>query len=316
MKKDISIIVPIYNSEKYLKKCIDSIINQDKKELEIILVNDGSTDNSLDIINSYKDDRIRVFNNNNQGIGKTRNFGIKKANGKYIMFLDSDDYLEYNACSKLYEKIKKDNLDLVICDFNIIKGRDVLKEKLISFENTSLVNNPLLINKINLSPWNKIYKTELIKNNNLKFIENLKYEDAPFVLMSMDKAFKIGKVDYCLINYVIHNNSETTIRDDRVFDIIEIVKIIKKHFKDKSNLKENIDKLIVRILTNYTIQQRAQIDLSTGLKFIDDVFDYLKREIPDYKDNKYYSDRGFFRRIIEKNKFLTKIYVKIKKSIQ
>ena len=101
---DISIIVPIYNAEKYLNKCIKSLINQTKKELEFILVNDGSTDSSEEIIKTYKDKRIKYFKNKNQGIGKTRNFGIEKATGKYIMFLDSDDYLREDACQILYDK--------------------------------------------------------------------------------------------------------------------------------------------------------------------------------------------------------------------
>ena len=91
-RKDVSIIIPIYNASKYLKRCLDSVINQTKTELEIILINDGSTDNSEEIIKGYKDKRIRYFKNKNQGIGKTRNFGITKATGKYIMFLDSDDF--------------------------------------------------------------------------------------------------------------------------------------------------------------------------------------------------------------------------------
>ena len=89
---DISIIVPIYNAEKYLNKCIDSLVNQTKEELEFVLINDGSTDSSEDIIKSNKDKRNKYFKNKNQGIGKTRNFGIDKATGKYLMFLDSDDY--------------------------------------------------------------------------------------------------------------------------------------------------------------------------------------------------------------------------------
>ena len=93
MKKGISIIVPIYNSEKYLNKCIDSLINQTEKNIEIILVNDGSTDNSEEIIKEYKDKRIKYYKNKNQGIGKTRNFGIEQATGSYIMFVDSDDYI-------------------------------------------------------------------------------------------------------------------------------------------------------------------------------------------------------------------------------
>ena len=97
-RKDVSIIIPIYNASKYLKRCLDSVINQTKTELEIILINDGSTDNSEEIIKEYKDKRIRYFKNKNQGIGKTRNFGITKATGKYIMFLDSDDFLDKHAC--------------------------------------------------------------------------------------------------------------------------------------------------------------------------------------------------------------------------
>ena len=104
---DISIVVPIYNASKYLNKCLDSLVNQTKKELEFILVNDGSTDDSESIIKSYKDDRIKYFRRSNHGIGKTGNFGISKATGKYIMFLDSDDYLDLEACELLYKKIEK-----------------------------------------------------------------------------------------------------------------------------------------------------------------------------------------------------------------
>ena len=120
---DISIIVPIYNAEKYLNKCIDSLVNQTKEELEFVLINDGSSE---DIIKSYKDKRIKYFKNKNQGIGKTRNFGIDKATGKYIMFLDSDDYLDVNACDKLYKKAVKEKSDLVVFDFYRVE--DYLKE--------------------------------------------------------------------------------------------------------------------------------------------------------------------------------------------
>ena len=139
MKKDISIIVPIYNSEKYLKKCIDSIINQTKKELEIILINDGSTDNSEKIIKEYKDKRIKYIKNTNQGIGTTRNQGIKEATGKYLMFIDSDDYIENNACELLYNKAEKDNLDMVVCDFYREKEDGEKKEdKIIDFKKTTI----------------------------------------------------------------------------------------------------------------------------------------------------------------------------------
>ena len=310
---DISIIVPIYNAEKYLNKCIKSLINQTKENLEFILVNDGSTDSSEEIIKSYKDKRIKYFKNKNQGIGKTRNFGMKKATGKYIMFLDSDDYLATNACEELFSKAEKDNLDLVINNFYRVEEETEKKVEVIipEFKDTPLKDNKRLLLDVNLAPWNKLYKRELLKKNKIQFVEDLKYEDAPFVVEAMDKAKKIGYIKKFLNYYVIHKNSETTVRDEKIFDIIEIVDKIRKYFSKRKEFTETVDKLSVRILTNYTIQQRVQQDKEVGMQFIDRAFQYMKANIPDYQDNKYYNNRGILRRTIEKSKILTKLYCNI-----
>lgn len=307
--KDISIIVPIYNAERYINKCLNSIVKQTKKELEIILINDGSTDNTEKIIKTYKDKRIKYFKNDNHGIGYSRNFGIEKATSKYIMFLDSDDYLKINACEELFKKAEKDNLDIVISNFYKVVNRNIEEIKLPNFENSSLKDNPDIITEF-LNPWAKLYNREMLIKNKIKFVEDLKYEDAPFVIEALDKANKIGKVNKPLNYYVIHGNSETTVRDRRCFDILKIVDKIRKYTKYKEYLKDKIDKLTVRILTNYTIQQRVQDDTEVAMEFIDKAFDYLKKEVPDYKKNKYYENRGI-KKIIEKNKFLTKLYVKL-----
>lgn len=305
---DISIIVPIYNASKYLKKCLDSLVNQTKKELEFILINDGSTDESESIIKSYNDNRIKYFKRSNHGIGKTRNFGINKSTGKYIMFLDSDDYLEENACELLYEKIEKDKLDLVVCDFyNVIKETKVCEKNAI-FKNTALKDKPDLLLNINLAPWNKIYRSDLIKNNNIKFIEDLKYEDAPFVALSLLKSKKIGKVDKPLINYVIHEKSETTIRDEKIFNIIKIVDIIRGYFKNYSWSRDVVDTLTIKILVNYNIQQRNIKDKDVRNKFIDETFSYFEKNIPNYKSNIYFKERSVLKSIIEKSKLLSKLY--------
>ena len=313
MKKEtISIIVPIYNAEKYIAKCLESLINQTKKELEFILINDGSTDNTEKIIKKYSDKRIKYFKNKNQGIGKTRNFGIKKATGEYLMFIDSDDYLEKTACEELYKTIKKDKSDIAICDFYKIYENGQLEEiRLPSFKKTTLKKTPNLLLDINLAPWNKLYKSSLIKENNLTFVENLKYEDAPFVAEVFDKANQISKVNKCLNYYLIRGNSETTVRDERTFDILKIVDLIRDYFKDKDYLQPTIKKLIVRILTNYNIQQRNQKDIKIGMSFINESFNYLKTYVPDYKNNSYYPNRGLLRRTIEKNKILSKTYCQI-----
>lgn len=308
---DISIIVPIYNAEKYINKCIDSILNQTKKELEIILINDGSTDNTEKLIKSYKDKRIKYFKNTNHGIGYTRNFGISKSTGKYITFLDSDDYMAKDELKLLYEKCLEDDLDISICDFYRVYDNDLVEVNLGDFKSSSLKDNPDIITE-NLNPWGKLYSSKLLKDNKIKFVENLKYEDAPFVIEALCNAKKIGKVNDYLHYYVIHNNSETTVRDRKCFDILKIVDKIRNYTKDKDYLKDKIDKLTVRILTNYTIQQRNQSNKEIAMEFIDKAFDYLEKEVPDYKNNKYYEQRGM-KKIIEKNKFLTKLYVKLYK---
>ena len=293
MKKDlISIIVPAYNVEKYISKCIESLINQTYKNIEIIIINDGSRDNTENIIKKFKDKRIKYYKNVNQGIGKTRNFGIDKSNGEFLMFIDSDDFLDIRACEILHNKIKEEKLDLVICDFYKIYDKE-------------------LINIINLSPWNKMYKSNLIKDNNIRFIENKKYEDVPFLAKALVCSRKIGKVDECLNYYAIHDSSETTIRDRRCFDIFDILDIVKKEYSSLDYMKEELNKLIVFVVTNYTIQQRVQIDKEIINEFIDKAFIYLKENVPDYKEKKYYPNKGFIRRKIESNKLLTKIYCKL-----
>ena len=303
----ISVIVPIYNAQNSIKKCIESLLNQTKQELEIILVNDGSTDNTEEIIKTFNDPRIKYFKNENQGIGKTRNFGIEKASSEYIMFLDSDDYFKEDACEKLYNKITNDNLDVVVFDYFKVKGKEISEYRFSSFDNASLRDNPKLLNIINLGPCNKIYRTNLIKNNNIRFVENLKYEDAPFVAEAINRANKVGKLDECLYYYVIHDNSETTVRDERIFDILKIVDIIRNNFKDDDYIKEELDYLTISILMNYNIQQRVQKS-NLGSKFIDESFEYLEKNIPNYKKNKYFRDRGLLKSIIEKNKNISKLY--------
>lgn len=313
---DISIIVPVYNAEKYLKKCLDSLVNQTKKELEFILINDGSTDKSEEIIKTYKDKRIKYFKNKNQGIGKTRNFGIEKSSGKYLMFLDSDDYFSNDACEILYKEAEKEKADLIVFDYYRVEKGNLNEVKIEPFNATNIKADSSLLLKINLGPCNKIYKSDLIKNNDIKFEENLKYEDTLFVVKAIYNAQKIIKLNRFLHYYMIHEKSETTVRDERVFDILKIVDKIRKYLKNDKSIKDSVDKLTVKILTNYTIQQRYQSDKNIAMKFIDSAFDYLSENVPNYKNNKYYSGRSFVKRAIEKSKTLTKVYIQIYRTVK
>lgn len=306
----VSLIVPIYNTQKYLKKCINSLINQTLKDIEIILINDGSTDNSEKIIKEFKDKRIKYISKENEGIGKTRNLGIEKSTGEYLAFVDSDDYLNEHFCEYMYEKATKDNCDLVICDF--FESREKLYSiKFKDFKNTNLKKNPELINNVNLGPCNKLYKKDLFINKDNRFEENLKYEDAPFVVKMLLAAKNIGKVNDYLTYYVIHDNSQTTIRDKRIFDILKITDIIVTDLKKANYKNDSLVSLAVMILTDYTIQQRYVANKKFRHDFINKAFKYLKELDPKWRSCSYLKRFPKLKRIVKTNKTLTKIYCEL-----
>lgn len=305
----ISIIIPTYNAEKTINKCIDSILNQTYKDLEIIVINDNSTDNTSKLLEKYQNiSNLKIINNiENRGIGYSRNIGVKNSSGSYISFIDSDDYIEPNMYEVLVNEIN-DN-DLIIFNYNKVLN-DALLDNEYNFENrvVTFKNSPDLLLNINLSPWNKLYKKELFTNN--LFPENLKYEDAIVVIKAFLNAKKISIINNKLYNYVVRNNSETTIIDERVFDILKISNLITQELKDKIN-NEYLEAFMIRNLFRYTIQQKHQINKKIKYKFVDDVFTYLNTNFPSWKKNKIYNKRSFIKRVIEKSKILTKIYISL-----
>lgn len=303
----VSLIVPIYNSQNYLEKCIKSLISQTLKDIQIILINDGSTDNSEKIIKSFDDKRIVYISKNNEGIGKTRNLGIDKATGEFLAFVDSDDYLNEHFCEYMYQKAVNDDCDLVVCDF--FEERNTLVGiKFKDFKDTNLRETPELINYINLGPCNKLYKKSLFDDKSNRFEENLKYEDAPFVVKMLVSANRIGKVNDYLTYYVIHSNSETTIRDKRMYDILEITDIIVNDLKKVDYPNDSLVSLAVMILTDYTIQQRYISDVKYRHDFINKAFKYLNNLDRKWRRCSYLKRFPSLKRYVKTSKLLTKIY--------
>ena len=303
----VSLIVPIYNSQNYLEKCIKSLISQTLKDIQIILINDGSTDNSEKIIKSFDDERIVYISKNNEGIGKTRNLGIDKATGEFLAFVDSDDYLNEHFCEYMYQKAVNDDCDLVVCDF--FEDRNTLVGiKFKDFKDTNLRETPELINNINLGPCNKLYKKSLFDDKSNRFEENLKYEDAPFVVKMLVSANRIGKVNDYLTYYVIHSNSETTIRDKRMYDILEITDIIVNDLKKVDYPNDSLVSLAVMILTDYTIQQRYISDVKYRHDFINKAFKYLNNLDRKWRKCSYLKRFTSLKRYVKTSKLLTKIY--------
>ena len=310
-----SIIVPTYNREKYIIKCIDSVLDQTYDNFEVIIIDDGSTDNTENLVKKYQDKRIKYFKNENHGIGYSRNFGINKAKGDYIFFLDSDDYLEENMLEEVLNNIK--NHDILIFNYKEIYEVDnhILLNGFDEFSDYTLEKHPELINKINLGPCNKVFSTKLFKDKENRFPEDIKYEDFPLIIKLFKEAVKIKSCGLYLTNVAVHKGGETLTVDERVFDIFKGLDMVKNTLNDKV-YKNELNKLIVRKITTYTISQRTQKDKSLINMFIDEAFNYLKKNVKDYKNNKYYKNRSVMKRTIEKNKFLTKTYCKIYKLIK
>ena len=208
--KMISIIVPIYNVEKYLDKCLESIVNQTYKNIEIILVNNGSTDNSLNIAEKwkYRDNRIKVFSIDNKGVSYARNYGIKVSNGNYIAFIDSDDWIDRDMYETLIEGIIRYNADIAQCSYYVnSKDEQVLikkdKENLL-LNNAEGVKNILTADIFFPAIWNKLYKREVIT----EYFKNLKIaEDRLFNIEVFKNVKSSIYIDECKYHYYQRNNS-------------------------------------------------------------------------------------------------------------
>ncbi len=303
----ISVIVPVYNTKKYLKRCLESIINQSLKEIEIIVINDGSKEEIDDIIDKYID-KITYIENDNHGIGYTRNLGIQKATGEYIGFVDSDDTIEEDMYLKYYKYAKDNDLDIVVGNYYTHYNEYKEKTKIKSFSTGNIYENRNILVNINYGPCNKIFRRNMIIDNDIWFEESLKFEDLPFVLKALKHSEKVGYLNEFCYNYNIRNLSETKTIDKRNFDIFKIFDIINDYFKEDKILKEEIEYLNISKLLDYNIQQKYQNDKILRNKFIDYTFEYIKEKFPNYKNNKYFKKYNIFKKIIMNSKMLTKIY--------
>lgn len=228
----ISIIVPIYNVEKYLARCIDSILIQTFEDFELILVNDGSTDNSGKICEEYKcrDKRIKVIHKENKGVSSARNTGIKNSLGEYIYFIDPDDWIEKNAIETLYKLAKKENYDLIQFKY-IVNDKDKNRIYVNKNENVFTDENLLkmtLLGKNIFSVWSKFIKREFILNNNILFNEDISCgEDLLYTVKVAIHKPKYIFINEYLYNYYKHDKSLSHAGNDNSLDILKYLKDVK-----------------------------------------------------------------------------------------
>ena len=238
----VSVVIPVYNTEKYLRECLDSVVNQTLEDIEIICINDGSTDSSLEILKEYakSDNRIIIISQENKGQSVARNEGIAESNGEYIYFMDSDDFLELYALEEAYSLSRKNDLEILI--FKLINFNDGSNNQftteyyemdfLKSFNKKIFNYMDLGESSLNLavSPPGKLFKKELISQ--IRFIEGLIFEDNLFFAEAMLKAERVSFYDKHLYNRRIRKDSTTSLNDIKFADSICIVDKLIKLAKD------------------------------------------------------------------------------------
>lgn len=306
----VSVIVPVYNVEKYLDKCLNSLVNQTLKDIEIIVINDGSTDNSEKIIKKYqkKHKNIKYIKKNNGGVSEARNVGLEQATGEYIGFLDSDDWLEENMYEKLYNKAKKEDFDIVACDTQAIFPT---KKTYISsnIKNDYVKNTELMIDAYAVI-WNKIYKKEIIKD--IKFKKDMNFcEDVEFLYMVYSKVKKIGVLKEPLHNYLQREGSLTYVYDEKLYKLIEAMDDVVEYYKKNKiyyKYKNELEYTYVRYLYATFIKRMAKTrDKKEFNKAVKISIDKVQKMFPYYKKNKYFYQniKGIYLLIF--NKLLAKL---------
>lgn len=285
----VSVIVPVYNVEGYLEKCLESLVRQSLKDIEIIVVNDGATDNSLKIAKKYEEkysNILKVYSKRNGGLSDARNFGLKYAKGKYVAFVDSDDYVKNDMFLKLYNFAVKNDLDVVVSD-TIIKtdsSEYVLKSNL--NYSTNVLKNYVIAYPMACI---RLIKRDILKD--FEFKKGIFYEDLESMPSLVLKTSKIGFIDYAGYYYVQRAGSIMKQQDfnSKLLNIFDVLEINKKRLISKYS--EEVEYLyITHLLRSATLRFLDYKDSNDCLTRIRKI---MKEEFPNWKSNPYYKQSSF-----------------------
>ena len=294
----ISVIIPVYNVEDYLYVCINSVLKQSYDNFEIICINDASTDSSLEILEYFaqKDSRVKIIKNeSNMGPGYSRNNGLDVAQGKYIAFLDGDDWLAPDALEILVNKAEQDNLDFVMFK-NIAHYEDHHEFGMEAYYDMEFMNNfadkvfnhwdldKTRLFKIPNGPCNKLYLKSFLDENNIRFPKgNLIHEDNPFFYKLITSAERVSLIDKYLYNRRRRPNSITTLNNERIFDNIEVMyKVLDVFFEDKELYEYYKKEVLTYIFSSVFKGKYDQIDDELKDKFFKEVQGAYKVYIMQY----------------------------------
>lgn len=276
----VSIIVPVYNVEKYVLKCLKSLAGQTYKDIEVIVVDDGSTDKSGKICDEFKDERFRVFHKKNGGLSSARNFGIKKARGNVLAFVDSDDFVKKDFIEKMLNRLN-DDIYVVVCGYNnekpkeeVLSGREATIRLLIKQENIDLIT------------WNKLYRKSLFIDNNIWFPEGKKHEDALTTYKLLSKAKRVGYIPDALYGYVVRDGS--IMHSGKKEEQLEMRELAAREAMEYFNNDKDLEQAaeICLLWAKYHYLNEA-IFGNIDKKYEVDVLAWLKENAKKYKNNKF-----------------------------
>ena len=283
----VSVIVPIYNVEKYLEKCINSLLSQTLEDIQIILVNDGSKDNSGNIAKEYEKNnknRIIYVEKENGGLSDARNYGLKYATGDFIAFLDSDDYIEKNAYEEMYNKAIEENADYVECDFIWEFPNKIRVDKQYPYK-----NKKEMLSFVRVVAWNKLIKRQLITDNNLEFPKGLRYEDVEFTYKLIPFVNKFAYVDKPFIHYVQREGSIANVQNERTAEIFTVLDNVIEFYKKNNIYEKYRDELeynYARYLLCSSLKRMCKIkDKTIREKLLTESWERLNSNFPNWKEN-------------------------------
>ena len=310
----VSVIVPVYNVEDYLEKCLDSLVNQTLKEIEIIVVNDGSPDNSGKIIEKYakKYKNIKAYTKENGGLSDARNYGIKKASGEYLAFIDSDDYVTTDMYEKMYQKAKSGNFDMVVCDLNYVYEDKIVK----AYSNIDTDTTDIKKTMLNIYPaaWNKIFKKKLF-DTGIEFKKGVWFEDVEFIYRLLPSIKTIGVIHEHFNQYVQRIGSITTTVNPKIYHYIDNWNGIIDYYKEQKlydKYKQELEYSYVRYLYATFIKQASLYSYEDYQEAVDKAIINVKKQFPHYRKNKYFYQniKGIYLLLFNKN--ISKLVYKIK----
>ena len=292
----LSIIAAVYNLEKYLPRCLDALVNQTLQEIEILCVNDGSTDSAPQIIEEYQKkypDKIKVFHKENGGEFTTRNYGLERATGEYVTFVDTDDYVEPNWAEKLYNAAKENDADLAVCGFERI---DLETNKVVATNMTNFGNTVKEINSqddyllfINPAPWNKVYKREKVKD--LRFLPFRGFNDTMFLASCYTRMKKIAFVSDVLYHYYLRYDSQIhTVNEQDVNNLKKYLLEVKQLYI-KSNKYEEMKYILdtfAFLHLGTSVMYRVSYDKSVDMKkMLKDTIKYLDDNFTNWRKSPF-----------------------------